>query len=197
LGGDFGKGYVLRIALFYYDGFAEFEMVLAGLLFQRQHEILAVALENREYRSEEKQRYLVDQAIRDVDVQSIDLLIIPGGNPGPLFESEELKSFIEALLDAGKKVGGICGGACLLAGLGVLDGKRCTGMTRGEAPDVPEFRYFADTEFVNDHVVVDGNLITAQGQAYAEFAMELARQMGLCKSDEEYREGVNWLKNVR
>ena len=187
----------MRIALFYYDGFAEFEMVLAGLLLQKKHEIVAVALEDREYRSEERQRYLVDQAIQDVDVQSIDLLIIPGGDPGQLFESQELKAFIEALLTAGKKVGAICGGACLLAGLGILDGKRCTGMTRGEAPDVPGFRYFENAEFSNDYVVVDGNLITGQGQAYVEFAMELARQMGLVESEEEYQEGVNWLKNVR
>ena len=92
---------------------------------------------------------------------------------------------------------GICGGACLLASLGILDGKRCTGMTRGEAPDIPDFRYFEHTEFSNDHVVVDGNLITGQGQAYIEFAMELARQMGLVSSDAEFAEGVNWLKNVR
>jgi len=46
-------------------------------------------------------------------------------------------------------------------------------------------------------VVVDGNLITAQGQAYIEFAVELARQMGLVKSDQEYQDGVNWFKNVR
>lgn len=187
----------MRIALFYYDGFAEFEIVLAGLLFQKQHEILAVAMEDREYRSEEQQRYLVDQTIQDVDVESIDLLVVPGGDPGPLAENEELQSFIERLLTAGKKVAGICGGALLLAGLGVLDGKRCTGMTRGEAPDIPEFRYFENTEFSNDHVVVDGNLITAQGQAFIEFAMELARQMGLVNSDEEYVEGVNWLKNIR
>lgn len=187
----------MRIALFYYDGFAEFEIVLAGLIFQRDHEILAVALEDREYRSEEQQRFLVDQTLRDSDVESIDLLIVPGGDPGDLVENEELKVFVQNLLSSGKKVAGICGGALLLAGLGVLDGKRCTGMDRGEAPEIPEFRYFEATEFSNDYVVVDGNLITGQGQAYIEFAVELARQMGLVKSDQEYQDGVNWFKNVR
>jgi len=37
----------VRIALFYYDGFSEFEVVLIGLIFQ-QHEFMSIALENRE-----------------------------------------------------------------------------------------------------------------------------------------------------
>ncbi len=47
----------MKIALFYYDGFAEFEIVLVGLVFHREHDIIAVALENREYKSEECQRF--------------------------------------------------------------------------------------------------------------------------------------------
>jgi len=38
----------MKIALFYYDGFAEFEIVLVGLLFHREHDIISIALENRE-----------------------------------------------------------------------------------------------------------------------------------------------------
>jgi hypothetical protein len=44
---------------------------------------------------------------------------------------------------------------------------------------------------------VDGNIITVQGQAHVEFAVELARQMGLCKTKEEYDEGLKWFKNIR
>jgi putative intracellular protease/amidase len=45
---------------------------------------------------------------------------------------------------------------------------------------------FGEFEIVAEQVVVDGNLITAQGQAYAEFAVELARQMGLYEKPEDY-----------
>jgi len=193
----------MKIAILYYDGFAEFEVVLAALGFHAQHEIVAVALEDREYRSEEKQRFLVDQIVRDVDVDSIDLLIIPGGNPVPLVENQELKGFVEELLAKGKKVGGICGGASMLAGFGVLDGKQCTGMTSGVQPsDRPhvntEYEYFASAVVSDDHVVVDGNIITSQGQAYVEFAVELMRQMGIYEQEgEDYDADLNWLKNNR
>jgi putative intracellular protease/amidase len=187
----------VKIALFYYDGFAEFEIALVGLVFHHEHDIISVALENREYRSEECQRFCVDKAIKDVDIDSIDLLVIPGGEPDPLVNNLELKGFVENLVARNKKVAGICGGASLLAGLGVLKGRKCTGLTSGKEPDAPEYRHFSESIFLDDHVVVDGNIITAQGQAYVEFAVELARQMGLCETEEEYQAGLKWFKNIR
>jgi len=78
-----------------------------------------------------------------------------------------------------------------------LNGKRCTGLGSGRNPNIPEYQYFSDTVFLDDHVVVDGNIITAQGQAYVEFAFELARQMELRENQEEYEAGIRWFKNIR
>lgn len=187
----------MKIALFYYDGFCEFEVVLVGLLFHHHHEIISIALENREYTSEEQQRFCVDNAIKDVDVNSIDLLVIPGGDPTPLVDNHELKDFVEALVHRNKKIGGICGGASLLAGLGILKGKKCTGDTSGVDPNSDESKYYAGSTVSDEHVIVDGNIITAQGQAYAEFAVELAYQMGLHKDKEECEDVLKWCKNIR
>jgi 4-methyl-5(b-hydroxyethyl)-thiazole monophosphate biosynthesis len=186
----------MKIALFYYDGFSEFEIVLMCLLF-KEHDLISIALENREYRSEENQRFCVDKVIKDVDVDSIDLLVIPGGTPAPLVENQELKIFIEKLVYRNKKVSGICGGARLLAGLGILKGKKCTGMTSGVNPAFGSYKYYSESLLSEEYVVVDGNIITAQGQAYVEFAVELARQMGLYKNKEEYDEDLKWFKNIR
>ncbi len=92
---------------------------------------------------------------------------------------------------------GICGGASLLAGLGVLKGKRCTGLTSGQDPNIPEYQYFSESTFLDEHVVVDGNIITAQGRAFVEFAVELFRQMGMCETEEEYQAGLRYFKNIR
>ena len=186
----------MKVALFYYDGFAEFEVVLLGLLL-RKHEYISVALEDREYISEERQRFLVDQVIKDVDVDSIDLLVIPGGDPKPLVENQELKSFVEKLVSRNKKVAGICGGASLLAAYGILKGKKCTGNTSGLKPGDGEYQYYEGATISDEYVVVDGNIITGQGQAYVEFAVELGRQMGLYKDQQEYDEDIKWCKNIR
>jgi putative intracellular protease/amidase len=186
----------LKFAVLYYDGFSEFEIVLACLFF-KEDELLTVGLGDEAYRSEENQRFLVDQNIDEVDVDALDLLIIPGGEPAQLVENDELKTFIERLLAAGKKVAGICGGASALAGMGILDGKKCTGLSSGRDPEIPSWSYFANTDFSDDHVVVDGDIITAQGQAYVEFAIELARQMDLCEDEGDYDEALKWFKNLR
>jgi len=186
----------MKIAVFYYDGFSEFEVVLACLFFKERN-LISIALENREYRSEGRQRFCVDQVIKDVDLDSLDLLIIPGGEPAPLVDNLELKNFVEGLVARNKKVAGICGGASLLAGLGVLKGRRCTGMSSGMDPDVPSSQYFAESTFLEEQVVVDGNIITAQGQAYVEFAIELARQVDLCEEEGDYEEALRWFKNIR
>jgi putative intracellular protease/amidase len=188
--------WTLKIALLYYADFSEFEVVLIGLIF-RQHDLIAIALENREYRSVENQRFCVDQVIKDVDIDSIDLLVIPGGEPELLVDNLELKNFVESLLTKNKKVAGVCGGAGVLAGLGLLKGKKCTGLSSGRNPNTPEYQYFSEAIFLDDHVVVDGNIITAQGQAYVEFAFELARQMNLFEKEGDYEAGIKWFKNIR
>jgi len=187
----------MKIALFYYDEFAEFEIGLACLLLHHRHDIISVALENRVYTSEEKQRFFIDKVIKDIDADSIDLLIIPGGDPNPLFDNRELKNFVEDLIHKNKKIGGICGGAILLAGLGILKGKKCTGNTSGVKPNDDAYKYYSESILSDEQVVVDGNIVTAQGQAYAEFAVELASQMGLFKSKGEYDECLKWCKNIR
>jgi putative intracellular protease/amidase len=187
----------MTIALFYYDGFAEFEVALVHLLLHGKHNIISVALENRVYASEEQQRFCIDQVIKEVDIDSIDLLIIPGGNPAPLADNRELKSFVEKLVHKNKKIAGICGGASLLAAFGILDGKKCTGDSSGVKPASDESKYYARATVSDEYVVVDGNIITAQGQAYAEFAVELAYQMGSIQNREECAEVLNWCKNIR
>lgn len=186
----------MNIALHYYDGFSGFETVIMALLFKR-HNLIAVALENREYRSEENQRYCIDQLVQDVNADSIDLLVIPGGDPALLVENQALKYLIEQLLARDKKVAAICGGAAVLAGQGFLKGKKCTGLGSGVQPGSRYELYFAGSILLDQHVVVDGNIITAQGQAYVEFAVELANLMGLYTTLDAYEADIKWFKNIR
>lgn len=92
---------------------------------------------------------------------------------------------------------GISGGAAVLAGQGFLKGQKCTGLASGVEPGSRYDSYFTGSTLSDPHVVVDGNLITAQGQAYVEFAVELANQMGLYTDQEAYEADIKWFKNIR
>ncbi len=182
------------VVVFYYDGFAEFEIALA-LLYLGEYKIQTAALEQREYSSLEGQRFLPDAKLSDIDSHDVALFLIPGGNPIPLLQEVRLTSFIASALSNGAKIAGICGGADLLVALGFLAGRKCTGNALD--PTNPEIlrEQYQKTIFINEPVVTDGNFITAQSKGFAEFALVLALSLGTDKKNLPVFE-QNWLSPV-
>jgi putative intracellular protease/amidase len=185
----------MSVCVLYYEGFCEFEVVFSFLNFKGN--IAAVALENRIYISEENQRYLPDKTIDELKPEDIDLFIIPGGDPSHLYENVKLREFITELNIRNKLISGICGGVELMAKFGILDNKECTGDSEGIRLDENNKQLFEKAAIVNEDVVIDGNCITAMGQAYIEFAIELGRLMKIYKNEQEVLEAYHWFKNIK
>jgi putative intracellular protease/amidase len=186
----------MNVCIFYYDGFCEFEVVLAAAEFSSQN-VITVALENKIYISEEKQKFIPDKTIEELNPDDIDLFIIPGGDPCCLYENSILKNFICAINKNKKVIAGICGGAELLAAYGILDDKRCTGDSDGLKVDADYIELFRNSIILKDDVVVDGNIITSTGQAFIEFAFELGMIMKIYKNKDEAQKGYRWYKNIK
>jgi putative intracellular protease/amidase len=186
----------MNVCILYYDGFCEFEIALTVANFKNQN-VYAAALENRVYVSEETQKFMPDRIIAELDPKDIDLLIIPGGDPSSLYDNQVLKSFITELNKEGKYIAGICGGTFLMAEYGILDNKRCTGSGSGLKPDMAIIDLFNKSEITDESIVIDGNAITAAGQAYVEMALELGKLMKVYKSEKEVEEDYKWMKNIR
>lgn len=189
------EGYKMNVCIFYYDGFCEFEVVFAANQFRNNS--FSASLEDRVYISEENQRYLPDRRIQELNPDDIDLFIIPGGNPEPLYDKKELKEFILKLNERNKFIAGICGGAELLAYYGLLDGKRANGDSQGFRVNEGNRHIYEKINIVNEDVVRDGNIITSIGQAFGEFSIELGKIMNVYKSDEEIKNDYNWIKNIK
>lgn len=64
-------------------------------------------MENKVYFSEEKQRFLPDKMINELNPNDIDLFIIPGGNPSYLYDNSQLKDFIKSIDENNKIIAGI------------------------------------------------------------------------------------------
>lgn len=186
----------MNICVFYYDGFCEFEVVLTFPQFRKEN-IISVALENRVYISEEKQRFLPDKTIEELNPEDIDLFIIPGGRPSYLFDNSSLRNFITALNARKKYIAGICGGTRLMAKYGILDNKKCTGSSSGIKQDDEYIELYRNAIIRNDDVVIDENLITSTGQAFIEFSVELGKLMNQYETDEEAINDYKWLKNIK
>jgi protease I len=100
----------------------------------------------------------VDQAVKDVSVDSFDALFIPGGySPDKLRVSDDAVRFVKEFVESGKPVFAICHAPQLLITAQVLKGRKITGW-KSIIQDIKN----AGAEFVDQAVVEDGNLISSR-----------------------------------
>lgn len=95
----------------------------------------------------------------ELEPDAVDALLLPGGRaPEYIRNRPGVISFVQAIATAGKPIGAMCHGIQVLTAADLVEGHRCTGYPALE-PDVVE----AGGEWEEERVVVDGQLITAQG----------------------------------
>lgn len=117
----------------------------------------------------------VNLLIDEVDPKQYDGLFFIGG-PGALeyLDNESSYDLLRRWRESDKPYGSICISTRILAKAGVLKNKRATGWNNdGKLPGI---LLEGDAEFIEEHVVVDGQLITASGPEVAEeFGEEIIR----------------------
>jgi len=92
------------------------------------------------------------------DPATYDALLIPGGwAPDKLRRFEEVLSIVKTMNDQGKIIGIICHAGWVLVSAGVLEGKRAT-----STPAIKDDMMNAGATWVNEPVVVDGNLVSSR-----------------------------------
>jgi protease I len=108
---------------------------------------------------EKANRHKVDKAVADADAGDYDGLMIPGGvgNPDLMRGDEEMLQFTRDFFAQGKPVAAICHGPWMLVETDVLHGRTVTSWPSLET-DIRN----AGGEWVDEEVVVDGNLITSR-----------------------------------
>jgi protease I len=101
----------------------------------------------------------VDQTVAEADVDSFAGLMLPGGvaNPDALRMDEDAVAFVRSFFDDDKPVAAICHAPWVLAEAGVVSGRRLTSW-----PSLRTDLTNAGGEWVDEEVVVDGNLVTSR-----------------------------------
>lgn len=93
-----------------------------------------------------------------VNAADFDMLLIPGGgSPENLRIDDKAVAFTKSFTESGKPVGAICHGAQLLISADVLKGRTLTAVKKVR-DDVKN----AGGNYVDEPLVVDGNLITSR-----------------------------------
>jgi protease I len=101
----------------------------------------------------------VDQTVADADVASYDGLMLPGGvaNPDALRMDEKAVGFVRSFIESGKPVAAICHAPWTLVEADVVRGRRLTSW-----PSLQTDIRNAGGDWVDEEVVVDGNLVTSR-----------------------------------
>ena len=125
---------------------------------------------------------LADKLFEEEKLRDGDMLVLPGGYPG--YENIGAHRGVMELagyyLKSNKYLGAICGAPSALARAGLIEGRRVTAHFT-----VKEL--LSSSHYVNERVVVDGNLITSTG---AGRSLDFALTLGELLTDHETVEGV-------
>jgi len=164
-----------KALVFIYDGMADFELTFAATVTGRwmEKELVTIAYDKKEIISSPGIKYnphfTVKEALSFEDVEGI---IIPGGRNNEL--RPELHKLLNKLNDEGKYLAAICAGPQYLARTGVVDNKKFTTTLSKEYMKENQMEdKFQWENYVDEKVVRNDNIITAKGEAFIDFAMEI------------------------
>lgn len=178
-----------KILVFLYDDMADFEITFVTHLLGADlgKEIITIGYEDKLIRSKSGIIYKPAKLIKDVLQEEVEGLIIPGGWNGEI--RPELLELIQNLNTKGILLGSICAGPRFLAKAGVLENVKYTtsivNWTEMHMKQFMEGDPFPRQNFVLDRVIRDRNIITAQGNAFVDFAIEIADWFGAFDDEED------------
>ena len=158
-----------------YDTSCFFEIVILNYFMSLTGcEIIYCSLDGQPVRAMEGYSVNADMALKDVDSRQIRSFFVPGGDISAI-DTDEVREYLQELKSSQALIDGICAGVDLLARAWILDDRDSTRSS--------------DLDIVND-----GHVITARANAYVDFAIEAAKELGLFEDEADMQETIDFWK---
>ena len=155
-----------KVALFIENGSEELEFIAPLDIMRRANlEVDLISANNEDFiTSSHNVKILADKKINEVNnILDYDAIVIPGGMPGStlLRDNKKIIEFYQTMYNSGKLVAAICAAPIVLSAAGITDDKEVTSYP-GFDKEINYKNYNSEKA-----VVIDKNVITAQGPAVA------------------------------
>ena len=155
-----------KVALFIENGSEELEFIAPLDIMRRANlEVDLISANNEDFiTSSHNVKILADKKIDEVNnILDYDAIVIPGGMPGStlLRDNKKIIEFYQTMYNSGKLVAAICAAPIVLSAAGITDEKEVTSYP-GFDKEINYKNYNSEKA-----VVIDKNVITAQGPAVA------------------------------
>ena len=164
-----------KVAILLADGFEEIEgLATADILIRADIKCDLVSVDSKELVQTAHGKYVkADKGF--YDMENYDMLILPGGMPGATNLGNNIKvlDILKKYNNENKYIAAICASpAIVLPKAGVSQGKNITSY-----PGMKDT--LLESNYLEDDVVVDGNLITSRGPGTTfSFAYKIAEILG-------------------
>jgi protein deglycase len=157
----------MKVFVLFADGFEELEaFTIVDILRRANVDVTTVGLNSTVVEGAHKIKFMADKKITDVNTDSFDGVILPGG-PGykNLANSSLVLKILKKFDNDKKYIGAICAAPVALAKAGVLDDKVAT-IYPGMESEIPKPR--------DAKIIVAHNVITAKSPGMSiEFSLKL------------------------
>jgi len=169
-----------KIAVFLFDGFSDWEIsyLTPEINKSKQFELEYFSETGDPITSMGGLEIMPENALKDIAVGSIDMLILPGGSAWEKNEIQSIESLIRIIFTQGKPIAAICAATTFLGLLGLLDDLKHTSNDLNYLKAIAP-TYHGDENYQNEPAVADRNIITANGTDPIEFAREVFKAIEL------------------
>ncbi len=176
-----------RVAVILADGFEEVEAVaIIDVLRRAGIDTVVAGLHGGHMTSARKVKVIPDTVIDTVKADEFDMIVLPGGQPGSdnLNADPRVKELLISFSQRGKLTGAICAAPIVLAGAGVLQGKRATAY--------PSYKdRLGGAVYEEKSVVTDGTVLTSRGAGTAlSFGLSIVERLVSREKAQQIKEAM-------
>ena len=157
----------MNIAILVTDGFEQIELTEPKKALEAEGALTRIVSDKHDtvagvHGDQPGDAFTVDLLLREADAKAFDAVLLPGGkvSAGKLRNMEEAQKFLQNIDADHKPIAVICHGAWLLVSAGLVEGRTLTSY-----PALEQDIRNAGGNWVNEEVVVDGNLVSSRTPA--------------------------------
>ncbi|NPE27333.1 glutamine amidotransferase [Methanococcoides sp. SA1] len=184
-----------KIYIFLFNGFSDWEIAYLTPEINKHTEfdLLYFSKDGNPVLSMGGLQVLPNKSLQEVDVNEVDMLILPGGIAWEKDENNEIDQLVKDLFAKGKPIAAICAATTYLGKMDFLNNVKHTSndlyYLKGVVP-----QYSGESNYINSLAVSDNNIITANGIAPIEFAREIFKKLNLY-TDKDLEKWFQLFKN--
>ncbi len=176
---------VKKVYVFLFNGFSDWEIayLTPEIKKHEEFELIYFSIDGNSVMSMGGLQIMPDIAIKEIDINEVEMLILPGGEAWESDENDSIDSLIESLFAKGSTIAAICAATTYLGKKRILDELSHTSNDLNYLKAIAT-EYRGEGNYINEPAVTDQNVITANGTAPIEFSREIFKKLKLYSGSE-------------